>query len=272
MAGDGYTAVCYNAKMLCGFSSQSYPCLMINPELLWELFTRTARGAPMIVSSNWAAYLISGIIFLFNSVWHFFDLRFPWRERLREVWKSKKKDIFRSSVILAIFWTILFSASFVTVLNEDRTSLNSWRGDNQQLKGKARDLQRQLDDNCKEDKRSLQQAEQEAQAERDDARHWREAYEGISRGDLHPDRHLDSEDQRRLREQLRIIAKDPRNKDYVKLDFGIVPRSKLHIWAGNSTRYFGMFTGIYRSLALTFLKSYKQKSKLTAVPIMHKAS
>lgn len=226
----------------------------------------------MIVSSNWAAYLISGIIFLFNSVWHFFDLRFPWRERLREVWKSKKKDIFRSSVILAIFWTILFSASFVTVLNEDRTSLNSWRGDNQQLKGKARDLQRQLDDNCKEDKRSLQQAEQEAQAERDDARHWREAYEGISRGDLHPDRHLDSEDQRRLREQLRIIAKDPRNKDYVKLDFGIVPRSKLHIWAGNSTRYFGMFTGIYRSLALTFLKSYKQKSKLTAVPIMHKAS
>lgn len=67
----------------------------------------------------------------------------------------------------------------------------------------------------------IKKAQQEAQAERDDARHWREAYEGVTRGDRHPDRHLDSEDQRRLREQLRRIAKEPRNKDYIKIDFGM---------------------------------------------------
>jgi hypothetical protein len=119
---------------------------MFNSGLLWELFVRTARGAPMIVSSNWAAYLISGIIFLFNSVWHFFDLRLPWRERLREVWKSKKKDIFRSSVLLAIFWAILFSASFVNVLNEDRTSLKSLQNSNQQLVSANMALQNQKSD------------------------------------------------------------------------------------------------------------------------------
>jgi hypothetical protein len=106
---------------------------MFNSGLLWEMFSRTAKGAPMIVSSNWAAYFISGIIFVFNSVWHFFDLRLPWRERLREVWKSKKKDVFRGSVLLAVFWAILFSASFVRVLDEDRTSLTSLQNKNQQL-------------------------------------------------------------------------------------------------------------------------------------------
>jgi hypothetical protein len=210
-----------STKIFCREQAWAYPCLMSNSGLFWELFARTARGAPMIVSSNWAAYLISGIIFLFNSTWRFFDIKLPWRERARKVWKSKRKDIFRGAVLLVLFWVILFFFSFSNVLKEDRAALNSFRNDNQQLKVSAKDLQGQLDNNCKEDKQNVQQAKKEAQVERDDARHWREAYEGTTRGDLHPDRHLDSEDQRRLREQLRIIAKEPRNRDYIKLDVGM---------------------------------------------------
>src|SRR5260370_21695528 len=116
---------------------------MSNSGLLWELFARTARGAPMIVSSNWAAYLISGVIVVFNFAWTFFsDSTSPWRERMREVLKSKKKDALRGAIMLAIFWGILFSASFVHVLYEDRVSLNAAMNEKKTLQDQNEGLAR----------------------------------------------------------------------------------------------------------------------------------
>jgi len=131
---------------------------MTQPGLLWELFLRSAKGAPSIVSSNWAAYVLSGIIFISNSIWRFVDLSMPFRQGLREVWRSKKKDVFRSSALLAIFWIILFSASFSNILHEDRTSWNNslqetqhlqqangeLRNNIERLKKENRDFQSQL--------------------------------------------------------------------------------------------------------------------------------
>jgi hypothetical protein len=120
---------------------------MSNPGLLWELFIRTARGAPLVVSSNWAAYLISAFLFVFLSLWRFLaDSSLPWRERVRDVWEGKKTDILRGSVMLLIFWAILFSASFAKVLDEERSTLRSLKNDNQQLLTSNTTMQKQNSD------------------------------------------------------------------------------------------------------------------------------
>jgi len=69
----------------------------------------------------------------------------------------------------------------------------------------------------------LRNPQAEAQRQSDEARHWQEAYERVTRGDEHPDRHLDGEDRRKLLEALEAISKEPGNKEYITLDFGISP-------------------------------------------------
>ncbi len=76
------------------------------------------------------------------------------------------RDIIWGAASLASFWVILFSVSFISVLKEDRATLNAATEESQQLKLTTKDLQRQVDNNCKEDKQNLQQAKQEAQVER----------------------------------------------------------------------------------------------------------
>lgn len=79
----------------------------------------------------------------------------------------------------------------------------------------------QVANNDADEQRRSPQAE--AQRPNDEARHWQEAYERVTRGDEHPDRHLDGEDRRKLREALEAISKEPGNKEYIKLDIGISP-------------------------------------------------
>ena len=62
-----------------------------------------------------------------------------------------------------------------------------------------------------------------AQRQSDEARHWQEAYERVTRGDEHPDRHLDGKDRRKLRQALEAMSNDPGAKEYIKLEFGISP-------------------------------------------------
>lgn len=187
---------------------------MANSGLLWELLIRTARGAPIIVSSNWAAYLISGFLFLVNSVWHFFDIKLPWHERVREAWKSKKKDILRGFVMFVAFWLILFTTSFINVLHEDRASLDSAQNENKSLRAKA-------EEGCKEDKQKAESAKEEAQQARFESRHWQDAYERISHHEMHPDRHLDDTDIDKMNNQLKVLSKNA-DRDFTTFDFGMV--------------------------------------------------
>lgn len=168
----------------------------------------------MIVSSNWAFYVISAVIFLSNSIWRFVDLKLPFRDGLREVWKSKKRDMFRSFVMLLVFWIILFFSSFVNVLREDRKSLTSAQGENTSLRAKVAE-------SCKEDKQKADSAKEEAQQARFESRHWQDAYERISHHEMHPDRHLDDADIDRINSRLKELSKNA-SKDFVTFDFGAV--------------------------------------------------
>jgi hypothetical protein len=59
---------------------------------------------------------------------------------------------------------------------------------------------------------------------------WHNAYSGLSRGDIHPDRVLNSEESNKLFEALRQSSKDPRNKDWVTVEMGSVQdREAMHL-------------------------------------------
>lgn len=95
----------------------------------------------MIVSSNWAFYVISAFLLVFNSAWRFVvESKLPWRERLREVSKSSRRDVLRGTAKLVIFWAILLSASFINVLHEDRSSWEKSLQDNRQLQSDNQQL------------------------------------------------------------------------------------------------------------------------------------
>jgi hypothetical protein len=93
--------------------------------MVCNFFLEVIRGAPMVVSSNWAAYLISGFLFVLNFFLRLKDSAGPWRERFREAFKSKRRDAIRGCWLLLLFWSILFSASFRSVLRDKLTSLDA---------------------------------------------------------------------------------------------------------------------------------------------------
>jgi hypothetical protein len=107
---------------------------------VWDFFVEVLRGAPMVVSSNWAAYLISGFLFVLNFLWRLTDSRGPWRDRFREVLKSKRKDAFRGVALLVLFWSILFCASFKSVLHGKLTSLEAAQNQIRELQGQISTL------------------------------------------------------------------------------------------------------------------------------------
>jgi hypothetical protein len=142
-------------------------------------------------------------------------------------WRAMKQDKLKAIIAaFALTFTvqvILFGPTFtrkgIDTVYQDRQSLvkavTALTANNAQLRSENSRLANSDIGN------KVAQAQADVQAERDNARRWREAYEETTKGDLHPDRNLDSEDRRRLREMLERIAKDPRNKDYIKLDFGM---------------------------------------------------
>lgn len=71
-------------------------------------------------------------------------------------------------------------------------------------------LQQDLAANCKDDEQRLNQAAEQERQARYEARHWQDAYERISRGEMHPDRLLDHGDEDTLYSGLRDIAKNMR--------------------------------------------------------------
>jgi hypothetical protein len=145
----------------------------------------------------------------------FVQTRLPdWRSDMRKLWA----DIGRGATVSAIVWFGLFVFCIFEAIKMDHQQLAniaiSLASENTQLKSDNSHLANN-DVGGK-----LAQAQADVQTERDNARRWREAYEETTKGELHPDRNLDREDRRKLREDLERIAKDPRNKDYIKLDFG----------------------------------------------------
>lgn len=138
-----------------------------------------------------------------------------WRSDMRKLWN----DIGKGATVTVIVWSGLFVfCIFEAAKNDHQTQskvASGLRDENTRLTAENSHLANN------DTGAQIKTAEDEARSERDNARRWREAYEGVSHGELHPDRHLDREDQRKLREDLERIAKDPRNKDYIKLDFGM---------------------------------------------------
>jgi hypothetical protein len=61
-----------------------------------------------------------------------------------------------------------------------------------------------------------QQLEDQVRAAKADAERWQSDYTNLSHGDIHPDRFLNNEQTNQLFVALERIAKDPRNKDYIR--------------------------------------------------------
>jgi hypothetical protein len=70
--------------------------------------------------------------------------------------------------------------------------------------------------------KNKQQFDDELRHARSEAERWHSAYSGLSRGDIHPDRVLNSEESNKLFEALKTMSKDPRNKDYIIVELGAV--------------------------------------------------
>ncbi len=86
--------------------------------------------------------------------------------------------------------------------------------DHQDLVKRVGDLQEYA-----KNKQNFDDQLRDAQSE---TKYWRNAYQALSRGDIHPDRNLNSEETNQLYEELRRVSNDPRNKDYIKWELGSV--------------------------------------------------
>ncbi|HEV1995207.1 MAG TPA: hypothetical protein VGR03_12835 [Candidatus Acidoferrum sp.] len=107
-----------------------------------------------------------------------------------------------SAGLLVAVWVILFSARVVSTTYDDHQSLVKGIGD---LQGYARDKQK-FDS-------ELRQAHSDAEV-------WHNAYSGLLHGDIHPDRVLNSENSSKLFEALKLVSKNPKNKEFVTVEMG----------------------------------------------------
>ena len=106
-------------------------------EFYWHILSQALADAPGIISSNWAAVLLSITIF---TIYFFIRSRQEesyrhgksWREKLaamQEHWKRNARD---GVIVTAVAWVILFSISFVkTIYTKHQEEVS----DNQILKG-----------------------------------------------------------------------------------------------------------------------------------------
>ena len=195
--------------------------------LLW----RALISCPSLISQNWLAvgFALSGafLAFVFEMRDEFSDIK-PLRKRIsamlnkRTIWIALKSAIW-SSVLLFIF-------SVVNTVYEDHINI---AGENKKLTTLNGDLSRQnssLNDRansaCKKERGEAIAARKDAQQAKQESNNWQHAWEKYSRGEQFPDRHLYREDRLKLRYLLELIAKEPKNKEYIKIDFGIAPNDE----------------------------------------------
>src|SRR2546425_5042311 len=128
-------------------------------------------------------------------------------------WGGVKKALRSASLYTATVWAALFligMARFIYKGHIDLLAANTKLSADLQ---KVKDKERAGDD---------QQLREQLKRAHSEAQHWHDAYLRISRGETRPDRILNSEEANTLYEELRRISKDARNKDFIKLDFGVV--------------------------------------------------
>jgi hypothetical protein len=122
--------------------------------------------------------------------------------------------------VLVLYYVPLFILKgVVATVYEDHQTLVAV---NSKLKQENAGLTIAANSTCQKEKGEASDAKAKAQQANDDSRHWQEAYERYSHHEQFPDRHLDREDRRRLREEFERVAKEPSNREYIKLDFGVV--------------------------------------------------
>jgi len=199
---------------------------------LYIIFTPEIRHASKeLYARTWEVLVTTSSMSTFGIiVWSMLLSFVYWCDRVYEFWRKLKKENQKDALLLAIkanirprkllifLFVVLptFGIFAVRTIYQDSEALHEavagLRLANQSLhqeneRFKEGSLQRELHD-----------ANDKAQFETDSARRWQEAYEAVSKGQL-PDRVLDSEDLRRLREALKVATKD---KQFATVDIGCV--------------------------------------------------
>ncbi len=152
---------------------------------------------------GWAAPLLDSLFTIGLTL--FFIQRREGRVAMLAHWKQNAtvtlKVMFKVTLVI---YLPLLSYSVIRTVYDDHESLVSH----------VRELRRYAE-NQKQQEEQLRQL-------RSETRHWQDAYQRMARGETHPDRILSSEESNTLYEKLREISKNPRNKEFVKVDFGSV--------------------------------------------------
>lgn len=193
---------------------------------------------------GWATPIVDSLLSIGFAL--YFISRREGREAMLRHWKQNAVITLKvgAAVTAVIYGTLLAYTVIQTVYD-----------DHEYLVARAKQLQQYAENNKQLDEK-LKQARFEAQ-------HWQDTYERMSRGETRPDRVLSSEESNKLYEELSRVAKDRRNRDYVRLDFGSVQdREASHL----ATQLLQIFREAHWTVTHVVLKKMSEVSPGKPIP------